>query len=84
MTKVDRDLDALPEDFTSTPEYKAMNSIAKTAYSVYDSSKMHGLPVGVQIVGRRMEEEKVLEGMKVAEAALKECGLEYPSGPVAV
>lgn len=33
---------------------------------------MKGLPLGVQIVGRRMEEEKVLAGMKVVEGALKE------------
>ena len=35
---------------------------------------MHGLPLGVQIVGKRMEEEKVLAGMKVIEQALKESG----------
>jgi Asp-tRNA(Asn)/Glu-tRNA(Gln) amidotransferase A subunit family amidase len=26
---------------------------------------MHGLPLGVQVVGKRLQEEKVLEGMKV-------------------
>jgi Asp-tRNA(Asn)/Glu-tRNA(Gln) amidotransferase A subunit family amidase len=31
---------------------------------------MHGLPVGVQIVGRRLEEEKVLAIMERVEAAL--------------
>jgi Asp-tRNA(Asn)/Glu-tRNA(Gln) amidotransferase A subunit family amidase len=38
---------------------------------------MHGLPVGVQIVGRRLEEEKVMEGMKIVEALLKASGQEY-------
>jgi Asp-tRNA(Asn)/Glu-tRNA(Gln) amidotransferase A subunit family amidase len=38
-----------------------MNIIAKGAYSTYDADKMHGLPVGVQVAGRRLEEEKVLE-----------------------
>jgi len=33
---------------------------------------MHGLPVGVQIVGRRLEEEKVLAIMKRVEDALGE------------
>lgn len=75
MTKVDKDLDALPENFESSPEYRSLNSVGKGAYSAYDAQKMDGLPLGVQIVGRRLEEEKVLEGMKVAEAALKEFGL---------
>jgi Asp-tRNA(Asn)/Glu-tRNA(Gln) amidotransferase A subunit family amidase len=33
---------------------------------------MHGLPVGVQVVGRRLEEEKVLAIMKRVEDALGE------------
>ena len=31
---------------------------------------MHGLPVGVQVVGRRLEEEKVLALMSRVEDAL--------------
>lgn len=31
---------------------------------------MHGLPVGVQVIGRRLEEEKVLALMEVVEDAL--------------
>lgn len=54
-----------------------MNNIARTAYSVYDADKMHGLPLGVQIVGRRLEEEKVLEGMKVIEEALRKKGMVF-------
>lgn len=33
---------------------------------------MHGLPVGIQVVGRRLEEEKVLAIMKRVEDALGE------------
>lgn len=33
---------------------------------------MHGLPVGVQVVGRRLEEEKVLAVMQRLEDALGE------------
>ena len=51
-----------------------MNSVARSAYTVYDAEDMHGLPLGVQIVGKRLEEEKVLEGMKIIEAALKKQG----------
>lgn len=38
---------------------------------MYDPGKMAGLPVGVQIIGRRLEEEKVMEGMKLIEDILK-------------
>ena len=38
---------------------------------------MHGLPVGVQIVGRRLEEEKVLAVMQRVEYALSAYGCNY-------
>ena len=47
------------------------NEIARSAYAMYDAKAMSGLPVGVQIVGQRLEEEKVLEGMKLIQIALK-------------
>lgn len=37
---------------------------------MYDANEMHGLPVGVQVIGRRLEEEKVLALMKRVEDAL--------------
>lgn len=77
VTKVDKKLDALPTDFLTSPEYDAMNNVCKTSYSVYDADSMHGLPVGVQIVGRRLEEEKVLEGMKVIRSALIQKGIVF-------
>ncbi|KAI0367051.1 amidase signature enzyme [Pilatotrama ljubarskyi] len=36
----------------------------------YDAEKMAGLPVGVQIVGRRWEDEKVIRMMRVVDEAL--------------
>ena len=36
----------------------------------YDPEKMAGIPVGVQVVGRKWEEEKVVEMMKVVDHAL--------------
>lgn len=51
--------------------------IAKGAYLEYNAEKMKGLPLGVQIVGRRMEEEKVLAGMKVIEQALIDFGVTF-------
>lgn len=32
-----------------------------------DPESMHGHPVGLQVVGRRLEEEKVLAGMVIVE-----------------
>ena len=70
VTQVDRTTDQLPPTF----KRKDLNTIARGAYSVYNADDMHGLPVGVQVVGQRLEEEKVIEGMKVIEDALKKAG----------
>ncbi|RKU48471.1 hypothetical protein DL546_003751 [Coniochaeta pulveracea] len=66
VTHVDRKLDGLP----ATLNIKKLNGVARGAYNLYDADKMHGLPVGVQVVGRRLEEEKVLSVMKRVEDAL--------------
>lgn len=66
VTHVDRSLDALASDFS----IKKLNGVAQGAYKLYDAEAMHGLPVGVQVVGRRLEEEKVLAIMQRLEAAL--------------
>ncbi|KAJ7190709.1 amidase signature domain-containing protein [Mycena pura] len=77
VTTVDKAADALPADFLSSAKFNAMNSVGQGVWSVYDAEKMHGLPLGVQIAGRRLEEEKVLEGMKVIEAALRQAGTPF-------
>lgn len=66
VTKVDKNLDQLPAGFNM----KKLNGVAQGAYKFYDATAMHGLPVGVQIVGRRLEEEKVLTIMQRVEDAL--------------
>ncbi|KAJ4296947.1 hypothetical protein N0V88_003863 [Collariella sp. IMI 366227] len=68
ITHVDKALDKLPASF----EIKKLNGVARGAYKHYDAEKMHGLPVGVQVVGRRLEEEKVLAIMKRLEDGLGE------------
>lgn len=73
VTHVDATLDALPED----TQISAMNGVAQGAYKHYNAEKMAGLPVAVQIVGRRLEEEKVLAIMDVAEKALESRGEKY-------
>jgi len=70
VTHVDRELDALGP-------FKPKNAIEAGAYRMYDADQMHGLPVGVQVVGKRLEEEKVLEGMKVIESLLRKEGKAY-------
>ncbi|KAI0004048.1 amidase signature enzyme [Xylariaceae sp. FL0662B] len=66
VTHVDKILDKLPPSFN----IKKLNGVAQGAYKLYDAEAMHGLPVGIQVVGRRLEEEKVLAIMKQVEEAL--------------
>ena len=66
ITHVDKSLDQLPSHFS----LKELNGVAQGAYKLYDATAMHGLPVGVQIVGQRLEEEKVLAIMKRIEDIL--------------
>jgi len=66
ITHVDKDTDNLPPGFN----IRKLNGVAQGAYKLYDAQAMHGLPVGIQVVGRRLEEEKVLTIMKRVEEAL--------------
>ncbi|KAG6899713.1 hypothetical protein C0993_007640 [Termitomyces sp. T159_Od127] len=52
VTHVNALQDELPRNF------KPRNSIEKSVYKMYDAKAMDGLPVGVQVVGKRLEEEK--------------------------
>lgn len=73
VLKVDKDLDKLPANFSM----KSLNGVARGAYRLYDANAMDGLPVGVQIVGRRLEEEKILAITEVVEDALHQHGTHY-------
>lgn len=73
MTHVDGILDKLPARF----RYQDLNGVARGAYNHYDAEAMHGLPIAVQIVGRRLEEEKVLSIMERVEEALDKTGGRY-------
>ncbi|OAA62826.1 amidase protein [Niveomyces insectorum RCEF 264] len=66
VTRVDKSKDQLPSGFS----LRKLNGVAQGALKHYDAEAMHGLPVGVQVVGRRLEEEKVLAAMKRVEDAL--------------
>ena len=37
---------------------------------MYNADAMEGLPVGIQLIGRKWEDEKVIEMMKVVDGAL--------------
>ncbi|GBE89010.1 amidase signature enzyme [Sparassis latifolia] len=74
VTFVDKSLDALPADFRRSSAYMNMSDIGRAVHSVYDARAMHGLPLGVQIVGPRLHEEKVLAGMKIIDNALRAAG----------
>jgi hypothetical protein len=73
VTKVDAGIDRLPSGFN----INKLNGVARGAYKHYDAVKMAGLPVGIQVVGRRLEEEKVLAIMSRIEAALEATNQKY-------
>lgn len=73
VTHVDADLDRLPV----TLKLGKLNGVARGAYKHYDAQKMAGLPVAVQLVGRRLEEEKTLALMQRVEKALEDRGEKY-------
>lgn len=74
VTKVDPVKDALS---ASDRKATVTNGVARGAYKHYDSREMAGLPCAVQIVGRRLTEEKTLACMLVVEEALKKDGVVY-------
>ena len=71
VTKVDPSKDALPSTF------RPANGVEKGAYKFYNATEMAGLPVAVQVVGRRLTEEKVLAYMSVVTECLKKEGTVY-------
>ena len=62
--------------------FRARNAIERENYRMYDAIAMEGLPVGVQVIGKRLDEERVLEGMKLIEKVMKGAGLAYTGIPL--
>ncbi|KAE9373330.1 amidase [Stipitochalara longipes BDJ] len=52
--KVDKNIDILPNDFV------ALSGKDEENWALYDAAEFHGLPISLQLVGRRFEDEKVL------------------------
>ncbi|KAH9946646.1 general amidase [Amylocystis lapponica] len=66
ITKVDPILDVKP------PPYQFLCAIDEEIYGLYDSETFRGLPVGLQIIGRPLEEEAVLGIGEIVDSAVKE------------
>ncbi|KTW28705.1 uncharacterized protein T551_02555 [Pneumocystis jirovecii RU7] len=69
VTYVDRTMDVLSD------EYKKWDGLIhqklyQSSRPLYDPDKMHGLPVGVQVIAQQWQEEKVIEMMSDIENAL--------------
>jgi len=45
---------------TPVTNYKALSSFCQAAHDSYDAEAVHGMPVSLQLVAKRLEEEKVL------------------------
>ncbi|KAJ7043557.1 amidase [Mycena alexandri] len=73
VTKVDPAKDLLTEEWTKAPSPSLMErKLYFGKNPVYDPEKMQGMPVAVQIVGRKWEDEKVLAMMQMVDTALTE------------
>ena len=76
VTRVDPAIDGLTEEWTTRAEGKGQGSIILEgrlygeSSESYDANAMKGLPVGIQIVGKKWEEEKVIELMKLVDGVL--------------
>jgi hypothetical protein len=76
VTKVNKTLDSLPQDFlegstgSKILEGRTYGSAPKWE-GAYDAEEMDGLPVGVQVVGKPWEEEKVLGMMGILEELVR-------------
>lgn len=68
--KIDRTLEKSKHDPT-VATYVPRNALDEANWALYDPEVMDGLPVSVQIVGKRLEEEKVLGIAQVVEHVLK-------------
>ncbi|KAH8172511.1 amidase domain-containing protein [Sarocladium implicatum] len=53
------------------PDYEPRNEMDEYNWKLYDPAAMDGHPIGLQVVGQRHEEEKVLAAAQVIENVLK-------------
>ncbi|KAK4125869.1 amidase [Parathielavia appendiculata] len=65
VTKADKAVDLVDDS------YQPLNDIDKLNWDAYDSDVYHGAPVGLQLVARKFEEEKVLAIAGIVTSALE-------------
>jgi len=73
VTRVNPDTDEVPAGFKAgvggrSKLFEERMYMGKNP--IYDAKAMQGIPVGVQIVGKKWEDEKVLAMMRVVDDAL--------------
>lgn len=51
-------------------DYKPINDQDKFCYDLYDPEVFAGAPIGLQLVSRRLQEEKVLAALELVEKAM--------------
>lgn len=68
--RVDKSIEQSLED-EEIRTYAPRNDMDRWNWELYEPVKMHGLPISVQIVGQRLEEEKVLGAAHVIEQVLQ-------------
>jgi amidase len=67
--KVSRELDDVAAEAMS--DYQPRNPLDEWNHNVFDLDAMDGMPIGVQVVARRLEEEMALGAAKVVNAVIK-------------
>jgi amidase len=73
VTRVDPKKDRLTDEWTTGPGLGSPileGALYRGKSPAYNPEAMKGMPVGVQIVGKRWEDEKVLAMMRVVDEAL--------------
>ncbi|KAH0842504.1 hypothetical protein FOPE_07688 [Fonsecaea pedrosoi] len=68
VTTADRDLDKARD----LSDFQCLNELDAKVQAEYDPDIYHGAPVSLQIVGRRLEEEMVLDMVEVVAKALEQ------------
>jgi len=78
VTQVDTKKDQLTDEWTNPTKRNGSKILENMLYNgfmgkkaYYDVEGMEGMPVGIQVVGKKYEDEKVLGMMKVVDEALK-------------
>lgn len=68
--KVNKLVDVRKED-PMVSSYQSRNDLDGYNWSLYDPGAMDGLPISIQLIGQRLEEEKMLGAGKVVDGLLR-------------